>query len=262
MLPWQLISPPWALKAIDKIHRGSYGKGRNDVKGGHCLVAWPKVTRPPEQGGLGISNLQQPGWALRMRWLWLQKTEPDRPWAFFSIQVHRSAKAFFSMAVVIEVGDGKNTLFWIDRWLNGQSLSRVVPHLFSAISGRAKKRTVFDALTDMHWVSDIQEALTVVLLAQYLELWDLLWEVVLQPNVANTHIWCLAASGQYSAKSAYEAMFIGTIHFKAWEWIWKSWAPSKCKFFLGLVAHNKCWTADRLARNGLQHVESCPLCDQ
>jgi hypothetical protein len=29
-----------------------------------------------------------------------------------------------------------------------------------------------------------------------------------------------------------------------------------------LVAHNKCWTVDRLAKRGLQHPESCPLCDQ
>jgi len=35
--------PPWALKAIDKIRRGFLWKGRKDVKGGHCLLAWPKV---------------------------------------------------------------------------------------------------------------------------------------------------------------------------------------------------------------------------
>jgi hypothetical protein len=85
------------------------------------------------------------------------------------------------------VGDGKNTLFWSDRWLNGQSLDRVVPHLFNAISRRAKKRTVFDALTDMLWVSDIRGALTVAVLDEYLELWHMLSEVVLQPNVADTH---------------------------------------------------------------------------
>ena len=71
--------PPWALKAIDKIRRGFLWKGRKDVNGGHCLLAWPKVARPQELGGLGIYNLQQLGWALRMRWLWLQKTEPDKP---------------------------------------------------------------------------------------------------------------------------------------------------------------------------------------
>jgi len=28
------------------------------------------------------------------------------------------------------------------------------------------------------------------------------------------------------------------------------------------VAHNRCWTADRLARRGLTHPPKCPLCDQ
>jgi hypothetical protein len=29
---------------------------------------------------------------------------------------------------------------------------------------------------------------------------------------------------------------------------WKTWAPTKCRFFVWLVALNKCWTANRLAR--------------
>ncbi|GJN36468.1 hypothetical protein PR202_gb25373 [Eleusine coracana subsp. coracana] len=36
----------------------------------------------------------------------------------------------------------------------------------------------------------------------------------------------------------------------------------KCRFFLWLVAHDRCWTADRLAHRGLEHPEKCPLCDQ
>jgi len=31
---------------------------------------------------------------------------------------------------------------------------------------------------------------------------------------------------------------------------------------LWLMAHNRCWTADRLARRGLPHPEECPLCEQ
>jgi len=38
--------PPSVLKAIDKIRRAFLWKGRKEVKGGHCLLAWPKVTRP------------------------------------------------------------------------------------------------------------------------------------------------------------------------------------------------------------------------
>lgn len=94
-LAMALDIPPWALKAIDKIRRGFLWKGRKEVKGGHCLLAWSKVARPVELGGLGISQLQQLGWALRMRWLWLHKTEPDKPWAFLQFRsISRSNPSF------------------------------------------------------------------------------------------------------------------------------------------------------------------------
>jgi hypothetical protein len=48
-------------------------------------------------------------------------------------------------------------------------------------------------------------------------------------------------------------------HYKR---VWRSWAPQKCRFFIRLVAHNRCWTADRLAKRGLNHPTRCPLCDQ
>ena len=78
----------------------------------------------------------------------------------------------------------------------------------------------------------------------------------------DTHIWQFSASGHYSAKTVYEALFTGTVQFKPRKRIWKSWAPGKCKFFMWTVAHKKCWTADRLARKGLPHPAVCPLCDQ
>ena len=43
--------PSWALRSIDKIRRGFLWKGRKEARGGHCLLAWPKVTRPMELGG-------------------------------------------------------------------------------------------------------------------------------------------------------------------------------------------------------------------
>ena len=35
--------PQWALKAIDKIRTGFLWRGRRDAKGGHCLLAWPRL---------------------------------------------------------------------------------------------------------------------------------------------------------------------------------------------------------------------------
>jgi hypothetical protein len=103
--------PSWAIKAIDKIRRSFLWRGRK--------VALNKVTRPKEFGGLGISNLQKMSWALRLRWLWLKKTEPGRPWTSFTINAHPSVKAFFSAAVSSVVGNGRNTMFWTNKWIDG-----------------------------------------------------------------------------------------------------------------------------------------------
>jgi hypothetical protein len=255
--------PIWAQKAIDKIRRGYLWKGRKDVQGGHCLVAWGKVTRPKELGGLGISDLKSLGWALRMRWVWLQKTEPNRPWSMFQIQVPNQVHDFFSMAVSTEVGNGTRTLFWEDRWLLGQRIADLAPRLLAVVGKRnIKKRTVAEAISSHLWITDARAASSIGALVEYLALWDIIMEFSLQPGVEDKHIWRLSPSGKYSAKSAYEHMFQGSIQFGPWERIWKTWSPGKCKFFLWLVAHNRCWTADRLERRGLPHAEHCVLCDQ
>lgn len=237
-------------------------EGKERCKRGSLSACLAKGYKTAVFGGLGISNLQNLGSALKLRWLWQQKTEPDKVWTFLPIQAQPQVLSFFAMAVETVVGNGKNTRFWTDRWLLSQSLEHALPQLFSSIAARAKKRIDFDAFNDGRWISDIKGALTVHVLIEYLHLWELLSTVVLQPEVEDTHIWKFTTSGIFSTKSAYGALFIGAVHFSPWEQIWKSWAPRKCKFFLWTVAHNKCWTADRLARRGLTYPPRCPLCDQ
>jgi hypothetical protein len=77
--------------------------------------------------------------------------------------------------------------------------------------------------------------------------------VNLQQGIQDSHIWRLSSSRQYTNNSAYDALFHGTILFEPCERIWKSRAPPKCNFFMWLVAHNRCWTADRLDKRGLPH---------
>jgi hypothetical protein len=38
---------PWVLKCIDKCRRAFLWTGSDSAKGGNCLLAWPKVCRPP-----------------------------------------------------------------------------------------------------------------------------------------------------------------------------------------------------------------------
>jgi hypothetical protein len=121
---------------------------------------------------------------------------------------------------------------------------------------------VKDALPNLHWISDVKGAILVRVIAEFLELCEVLEVVVLRPGVRDRHIWKFSASGDYTASSAYEALFHGSVQFEPAERVRKSWAPGKCKFFIWLVEHNRCWTADRLRKRGLDRPEHCPLCHQ
>jgi hypothetical protein len=154
--------PSWALKAINKICRNYLWRGRKEALGGHCLIAWPKVARPKELGGLGIPDIKNLNRALRLRWLWLRKTELSKPWVSLPFQANADLEAFFSMAVVTEIGDGTNTLFWQDRWLFGKSVGDLAPTLSTLIPTRiANKRFVAEALNNWRWVSDMHGTVTV-----------------------------------------------------------------------------------------------------
>ena len=134
---------------------------------------------------------------------------------FLPVQAQSQVQSSFDMAVETVIGNGKNTRFWMDSWLFGQSLKQTLPHLFNAIAVRARKRMVYDAITDRKWISDIRGALNVQVLIEYLHLWNLLSNVELQSEVDDTHIWRFSTSGVYSTKSAYEALFIGAMEFSS-----------------------------------------------
>lgn len=107
--------PKWLIKAINKIMRGFLWKGRKHVQGGCYLVSWDKVQCPIDLGGHGIPNLEIMAWALQMRWLWLAKTQADRPWNGLQLPAHANVKAIFKISIISNVGNGQNTLFWTDR---------------------------------------------------------------------------------------------------------------------------------------------------
>lgn len=92
--------------------------------------------------------------------------------------------------------------------------------------------------------------------------WDLLHIIQLTPGVRDRFIWSPSVSGIYSFKSTYERFFVGSVKFERAKRIWKIWTPPRCKFSLWLPSPNRCWTADRLARKGMDHPAWCPLCEQ
>jgi hypothetical protein len=109
-----------------------------------------------------------------MHWLWLQKIDPSRPRLKFPIQVHHYVHAFFSLAVTTKVGDGVKTLFCTDRWIHVQRIANLAPRVLGALTGHA-------------WISDIQGALTVIVISECILLWDLLSEVALKPGAEDSN---------------------------------------------------------------------------
>jgi hypothetical protein len=93
--------------------------------------------------------------------------------------------------------------------------------------------------------------------------------------------WRWTPDKTFSTSSAYLSFFIGQHPIVGAKLLRKVRAPAKCKFFIWLVLHKRCWTADRRKRpliwlvlhercwttderkmRGLQDDDSCALCNQ
>jgi hypothetical protein len=103
---------PWAVKTITTLIRGFLWSGSEVASGGKCTVAWVNTCCPKKFRGFGIPNLM--GMALRMRWLWFGRTDPQRTWSGFKIGNKAQVESFFEASVSVAVGDGRRALFWSD----------------------------------------------------------------------------------------------------------------------------------------------------
>jgi len=84
------------------------------------------------------------------------------------------------------------------KWQHGQCIIELAPRLFVVISkGRIKQHRVKLELNNRAWIANIQGAITVEVLLDVFQLWDILSGIVLQPERKDKHIWRLSSNGQY-----------------------------------------------------------------
>jgi hypothetical protein len=125
-------------------------------------LAWPKVCRPADLGGLGLPDLTLQGYPLRMRWLWLKRTDPSRPWSCLPVNSESPVDTLFAASVTVEIGNGWRSFFRTDKWIDGRSIADLAPALLNAVRPHAcKTRTVAQGLENNGWARDITGALTV-----------------------------------------------------------------------------------------------------
>jgi hypothetical protein len=77
----------------------------------------------------------------------------------------------------------------------------------------------------------------ILLIVEFLDLWDLLLEVEPQPEVEDSHTWCFSTNGKYLAKSAYESLFVGAVLFRPLERFWKKLGAPEVQV-LHVVGHS------------------------
>jgi len=223
-------------------------------------VAWSTVAKPIEYGGLEIIELQAFSRALRVRWLWLQWSNPERPWNGMELPIDATDLALFNAATVVTVRNGLKAFFWHSSWIEGRPPASLCPMLYQ--HSRRKNRTVRDAVLNGNWIRDIAHNLNHDLLNEFFRLWTAI-EMVglnLEDTSEDTITWTLESSGEYSARSAYAIQFAGQILSNSRVLIWKAWAPPKCKFFTWLLLQNRLWTAARLQARGWENNYFCAFC--
>lgn len=124
--------PRWAISRVDRFRRSFLWKGKDPqrVRGGQCLVKWEKCTRPRKLGGLGIKDLDKFGRALRLRWLWHNWDQCDRPWKQLLKYRDKTDRDLFFASTFFTIGNGKDTPFWEAKWLNGVAPKTLAPNLY------------------------------------------------------------------------------------------------------------------------------------
>jgi hypothetical protein len=120
---------------------------------------------------------------------------------------------------------------------------------------------VANALENDNWIAETMHNMSAPLLAELI----LLWIEVDAANFdssnseADTMSWSRTANERYSASSAYQMQFAGSLKSTYPVKIWQVWAPSRCKFFAWLLLQNRIWTTDTLMLQEWPNEYFCPL---
>jgi hypothetical protein len=249
----------WAYKKLDKMRKSILWKGNENASGGHCLVRWEKVKRPKQLGGLGVLDLECFIRALRLRWLWYEWVEPDRPWVGSEVPCSESDKWLFRASTVVTVGNGQRASFGDSSWLAGRAPRDIAPNLYK-LAWR-KRNTVAADLQNQQWTRVLWRMNTAEQMAEFVILWDMVQQIRLS-DATDSILWRWTGNGLYSSKSAYRVQFQGSYCSFNTDALWSATGEGKHKLFLWLLVQDRILTADRLLLRHWPCDPVCILCDQ
>jgi hypothetical protein len=137
-------APKWFYKDIDSRRRGYFSTGNGSATGGQCKVAWDVVCRLIHEGGLDVKNLEIHNICLLLKFIYKLNTSNSCSWAkWIQSSVYHGNKRLgdnisicsnswrylmtliqlYRDLMVVKIGNGCHTFFWMDSWLGNKPLS-------------------------------------------------------------------------------------------------------------------------------------------
>lgn len=145
-------------------------------------------------------DLEMFGRALRLRWLWYEWGDPERPWAGTILPCNATDRQLFKASTIVQLRDGRKAKFWHSPWLEGKAPIGIAPNLHK-LAWR-NNQTVRDDLQDGNWMHGLWRMQDADTIAEFINLWHKVQQVQLNAQ-PNSITWRWTTSGQYTAKSAY-----------------------------------------------------------
>jgi hypothetical protein len=237
---------------------------------GSALVAWKKICRPKEQGGLGVLNLEIQNKALMLKNLHKYFNNLDIPWVHlvkesyyssgnlptvnlegsFWWKSHLKLLDIYKAMARCNIGDGSSVSFWTDLWENN-CLHQTFPHLvtFAKFTDWTVEKVVHtEYLEDMFHLPLSQQAYE-----EFQSLESLCQRTLRTIHAGNKDTWTyIWGNAKFSSQDAYKAMIGYSPAPKIFSLIWKSSCQAKHKFFFWLLLHDRLNTRNLLRRKKLQ----------
>ncbi|KAJ0952311.1 hypothetical protein HanPSC8_Chr02g0070801 [Helianthus annuus] len=178
-------APVTVVNKLEALIKRFLWGGTDEVHKVHW-VAWSKVTKSKQKGGLGLNKLEDNNNALLLKWLWRYQVERGALWrkvvdsvhgavrrweifpcnksisgtwnkiVTFGYRLKNNGMQFVNVNTVHRlVGNGKEIKFWLDPWLSSEPLKNHYAALFRIEENKrcivAERITTIDGIGPINW---------------------------------------------------------------------------------------------------------------
>ena len=194
------------------------------------------------------------------------------PWKLICNKIlnHEGSRKLLEPVTRMKLGNGERALFWHDPWLNNSALKNQFPRLFliarlplATVAAMAQANSS-GCQWSIPWIRPLR--------IRDQEEWDLLYQLLLQVRIhedkADSMVWKPSRSGSYSVKSFYMELSKGSgLHSSSClqqitPKLWKNHVPYKIEVFFWLALHGKINTKKKIALLKILLMEEifCSFC--